>query len=200
MKALRSMYDAMPTLLTDEAAPDAVRAFEHRTWRRLDYVEMALLGVGGLMPALFTLAVFTDVVTRMLGVPVSWLQELILATFVWGLFVGGTVAVRRRLHFRLTTMVDSMRGTRRKVFETVNNGVILVIAAWMVISGGQFASMATGIFLQPTQHPVALISIAIPVSGVLIALFTVEGLVTGWTRGFDSNHDSNSTEDGEIDG
>lgn len=184
MNIVRSMYESMPNLMASEAGPSSVRDFERLTWRKLDYLEMTLLAVGGLLVATFTFAMLADVVTRQLGISVTWLQELVLSTFVWGLFLGGAVAVRRRLHFKVTAMVDSMVGRRRRVFETVNHGVVLIIALWMIGYGFQNFLMGTTIYQQPSGNPVGIVTAAIPVCGLLVALFTVEALVNGWRRGF----------------
>src|SRR5205823_5258965 len=43
-----------------------------------------------------------------------------------------------------------------------------------------------GSFRMPSMTPIASLYAAIPISGVLIALFTVEQLVNGWRHGFES--------------
>jgi hypothetical protein len=73
----------------------------HLKWEALDAVERALMWLSGLLLFTFTTAVLVDVVTRTIGIPVVWLQEVTLGTFVWGVFIGGAVAVRRNEHFLL---------------------------------------------------------------------------------------------------
>lgn len=196
MNMVRAMYESMPNLLASETGPSgsATKEFERLTWRKLDYVEMTLLVLGGVLLATFTFAVLADVVTRQLGVSVTWLPELVLTAFVWGLFLGGAVAVRRRLHFKLTAVVESMKGLRRKVFETINHGVVLLVAAWMIGYGYQNFVMGTTIYQQPTGDPIAIVTAAIPICGLLVALFTIEALVNGWTVGFENNSDTESQE------
>ena len=42
-----------------------------------------------------------------------------------------------------------------------------------------------GSFRMPSLTPIASLYAAIPLSGLLIALFTIEQLVNGWRNGFD---------------
>ena len=42
-----------------------------------------------------------------------------------------------------------------------------------------------GSFRLPSNTPIASLYAAIPVSGVLIALFTIEQIINGWQNGFD---------------
>lgn len=186
MRLMRSMYEALPGLLSDDAGPGStgLADFERRTSRWLDPVEMLLVALAGVMLATFTCSVLADVVTRSLGISVAWLTELTLGAFVWGLFLGSAVACRRRVHFRLTSRVDSMRGTRRRVLETVNHGVVLLVALWMVVAGGGYLGMSLSMYLQPSGTPIAVVTAAIPVGGVLVIAFTVEALLVGWLRGF----------------
>jgi len=43
-----------------------------------------------------------------------------------------------------------------------------------------------GSFLMPSITPIAVLYAAIPVGGVLVALFTVEELINGWQQGFET--------------
>ena len=44
-------------------------------------------------------------------------------------------------------------------------------------------------FRMPSMTPIASLYAAIPISGVLIALFAVEQLVNGWRNGFEGTAD-----------
>ena len=46
-----------------------------------------------------------------------------------------------------------------------------------------------GSFRMPSMTPIASLYAAIPVSGVLVALFTVEQLVNGWRNGYEGRAD-----------
>ena len=56
----------------------------HLKWEALDVVERALMGICGLLLAVFTVTVLLDVTTRFTGTPILWLQEVTLGAFVWG--------------------------------------------------------------------------------------------------------------------
>ena len=57
--------------------------------------------------------------------------------------------------------------------------------AWS-ISATSTSVQGFGSFRMPSMTPIASLYAAIPVSGLLIALFTVEQLVNGWRHGFES--------------
>ena len=61
-----------------------------------DGLEHALMIACGVCLACFSASVFTDVVTRELGHPWLWLQEVTMAFFTYGVFCGTAVATRRQ--------------------------------------------------------------------------------------------------------
>jgi len=134
----------------------------------------------------FTLVEVADVFWRNLHRPWLNANEFAAGFFVWGVFLGMGVAVRRDQHFRLTAITHTLRGARRTLVETVNRLVILAVALSMVVFGYRNYLTGYGSFLMPSLTPIAVLYAAIPVAGVLIALFTVEELVNGWRRGFES--------------
>jgi TRAP-type C4-dicarboxylate transport system permease small subunit len=161
----------------------------HLKWRSLDAVERGLMWLSGLFLATFTITVLLDVTTRFTGTPILWLQEVTLGAFVWGVFIGGAVAVRRNEHFLLARIATSLQGRSRMVIETASHLVLLAVALFLALFGFSFFMLGFGIHSQPSGTPVAVITAAIPISGALIALFTVERLVNGWRGGFESEED-----------
>jgi TRAP-type C4-dicarboxylate transport system permease small subunit len=161
----------------------------HLKWRSLDAVERGLMWLSGLFLATFTITVLLDVTTRFTGTPILWLQEVTLGAFVWGVFIGGAVAVRRNEHFLLARIATSLQGRSRMVMETASHLVLLAVALFLALFGFSIFMLGFGIHSQPSGTPVAVITAAIPISGALIALFTVERLVNGWRGGFESEED-----------
>ena len=78
---------------------------------------MVLCGVCIFM---FTVSVFCDVVTRTIGAPWLWLQQVTTAFFAWGVFVGMAAATRRNDHFYLTEITKRMTGAPRSFIEITN--------------------------------------------------------------------------------
>lgn len=150
----------------------------------LDVVELLVLWLCGLLIFTFTATVFLDVVSRTIGTRMLWLQEVTLIAFVWGVFAGAAVAVRRNEHFYLTAVASSMTGRRRVIVETFNGAVMLTIVCVIAYFGVLNSWQNLGNILPVTGLPLTAITSAIPFFGVLAAVFTVERLVNGWRNGF----------------
>ena len=156
----------------------------HLKWRVLDPVEHILMILCGITLAGFSTTVFLDVVTRSLGYPWLWLQEVTMTFFVYGIFIGAAAATRRNDHLCLSAITEAMSGRWRLVAETFNRFVVLAAALCMVWFGYLNFLAGFGNFRMPSMTPLASLYAAIPLSGALIALFTVEQLVNGWRNDF----------------
>src|SRR5215468_9096045 len=168
----------------------------HLKWRALDRLELALMIICGVLCFGFSLSVTADIVTRVLGHPCLWLQAVTSTLFIYAVFIGTAVATRRNDHLYLTAISESLHGIRRIVVEVVIRLVVLGVAFCLIRYGYQNYLRGFGSFRLPSGTPIASLYAIIPVSGVLIALFTVEQLVNGLRNGFD--HPEPPEDDGTV--
>jgi TRAP-type C4-dicarboxylate transport system permease small subunit len=157
----------------------------HLKWRALDGLELVMMIVCGICLLGFSLSVTLDIVTRTIGHPWLWLQEVTSTLFIYGIFVGAAVATRRNDHLYLTAVADALHGRSRLIVELVVRFAVLAVAACLVYFGYLNYLRGFGSFRLPSMTPIASLYAAIPLSGALIFLFTVEQLVNGCRHGFD---------------
>jgi TRAP-type C4-dicarboxylate transport system permease small subunit len=157
----------------------------HLKWRSLDWLERLLMILCGLLCFGFSLSVTADIVTRTIGHPWLWLQEVTSTLFVYAIFIGAAVATRRNDHLYLTAISEAMHGTPRLVVEIIIRIVVLGVAGCLIQYGYLNYLRGFGSFRLPSGTPIASLYAIIPLSGILIALFTIEQLVNGITNGFD---------------
>jgi TRAP-type transport system small permease protein len=167
-----------------------IKRHRHLKWPALDWLEALLMILCGVCMFGFTLCVFFDVTTRTVGYPWLWLQQVTTAFFAWGVFVGMAAATRRLDHIYLAEITRRMTGTRRQAIETINRAIVLVIAGFMVGFGWQNALHDLGSFRMPSLIPLTVYTAVVPMSGVLIALFTVEQIVNGLKNGYAGPEDT----------
>src|SRR5215831_6137582 len=107
----------------------------HLKWRVLDRLELVLMMICGLALFGFSLSVILDIVTRTVGHPWLWLQEVTSTLFIYGIFVGAAVATRRNDHLYLAAVSDALHGRSRLVVELVVRNAVLIVAARLVWFG-----------------------------------------------------------------
>src|SRR6266478_5112373 len=157
----------------------------HLKWPALDWLEVTLMVMCGITLFAFSTSVMFDIVTRLIGRPWLWLQEVTSTFFIYGIFIGAAVATRRNDHLYLTAVAETLQGAPRLVVEIIIRLVVFGVAACLVYFGYLNFLRGFGSFRMPSMTPIASLYAAIPLSGALIALFTVEQLINGVRHGFD---------------
>src|SRR5436309_9964517 len=104
----------------------------HLKWRSFDRLELILMIVCGLLCFGFSLAVTADVVTRVIGHPWLWLQEVTSTLFIYAIFIGTAVATRRNDHLYLTAISESLQGATRTIVEVMIRIVVLGVAFCLI--------------------------------------------------------------------
>src|SRR4029453_2563530 len=157
----------------------------HLKWRLFDRLELILMVACGVLCFGFSLSVTADIVTRTMGSPWLWLQEVTSTLFIYAIFVGTAVATRRNDHLYLTAISEALHGTPRLIVEIIIRIVVLGVAFCLIWFGYINYLRGFGSFRLPSGTPIASLYAAMPLSGVLIGLFAIEQLVNGITKGFD---------------
>ena len=156
-------------------------------WPALDWLESLLMMLCGFTLAAFSLAVVCDIVSREIGRPWLWLQEVTSTFFIYGIFIGAAVATRRNDPLFLAAVGESMTGRPRLMIETSIRLVVIFVGLFMAWFGFVNFLRGFGSFRMPSMTPIASLYAAIPISGALIALFAVEQLVNGWRTTFEKS-------------
>jgi TRAP-type C4-dicarboxylate transport system permease small subunit len=176
------------SLATPDLAPPRnliLQADRHLKWRALDPLERVLMILCGICLACFSTSVLFDVVTRVVGHPWLWLQEVTSAFFTYGIFIGTAVATRRGDHLSLSAATEAMRGRLRTSCEVFIRMVVLVVGLVMLVCGWQNFLSGFASFRMPSMTPIAYLYWPIPVCGALVALFSVEQIANGLRHGFE---------------
>ena len=157
----------------------------HLKWRMLDPLETALMLLCGLLLFGFCTTVILDIITREIGRPWLWLQEVTSTFFIYAIFTGAAVATRRNDHLYLTAIADTLAGTARTVVEVATRLIVLGVALCFIYFGYLNFLRGFSSFRMPSMTPIASLYAAIPICGVLVALFTIEQLINGLRNGFE---------------
>ena len=107
----------------------------HLKWRSLDKLELMLMMLCGVLCFGFSLSVMFDIVTRTIGHPWLWLQEVTSTLFIYAIFIGAAVATRRNDHLYLTAISEALHGTPRLIVEIIIRMVVLGVAFCLIWFG-----------------------------------------------------------------
>jgi len=106
----------------------------------------------------------------------TWYDEIARACFVWVVFLGGAVGVKRGAHFGLHLVIDMLSERARRLATFATPLVIIAFSCVLVIQGYEF--MEFGRF---QQLPVMGISknwiyAAMPIGGLLMIIYSLQNL------------------------
>jgi TRAP-type C4-dicarboxylate transport system permease small subunit len=161
----------------------------HLKWRALDKLEIALMILCGILLFGFCTTVILDIVTREIRHPWLWLQEVTSTFFIYATFVGTAAAARRNDHLTLTAVADALHGRTRLIVELATRTIVLAVALCFIWFGYLNFLRGFSSFRMPSMTPIASLYAAIPLCGMLVALFMIEQLVNGLRNGFEHDED-----------
>src|ERR1700676_4286357 len=137
----------------------------HLKWRAFDKLELVLMVVCGMSLFGLSVSLSCDIVTRTIGYPWLWLQEVTSTLFIYGIFIGAAVATRRNDHLQLTALADALHGAPRLIVEIIVRVAVLMAAACLVYFGYRNYLRGFGSFRLPSMTPIAPLSARFPFAG-----------------------------------
>jgi len=121
--------------------------------------------------------VFLGVFSRyVLQATFQWYDEVARLCFVWIIFLGAAVAVRRGLHFRLRLLVGRLSPTLQARADTFATLVIIAFSALLVAGGVSIAPLAQRQMTDALEVSMLWFYAALPVGGCLMALYAFRAL------------------------
>lgn len=122
--------------------------------------------------------VFLGVFSRyVIGRTFTWYDEIARLLFVWIVFLGAAVGVRRTAHFRLHLVIDRLGPAGRRlahavgVLVLIGFGLVLIQQGWKLVELGQF--QRTPVMGLSKQWIYA----SVPTGGILIILYSLPHLL-----------------------
>jgi TRAP-type C4-dicarboxylate transport system permease small subunit len=112
----------------------------------------------------------------------QWYDEVARLCFVWIIFLGAAVAVRRRLHFRMHLLVDRFGAGVRRGAERLATLTVIAFGAVLVAGGIGIAPIARRQVTDALEISQLWFFAALPIGGALMILFALPQLRAGARR------------------
>jgi len=106
----------------------------------------------------------------------QWYDEVARLCFVWMIFLGAAVAVRRGAHFRLHLLIDKLGAHARRRVDLVVTLVVIGFAAVLLAGGIAIAPLARRQVTASLEISMLWFYSALPVGGALMILFALPQL------------------------
>jgi TRAP-type C4-dicarboxylate transport system permease small subunit len=108
----------------------------------------------------------------------QWYDEVARLCFVWMIFLGAAVAVRRGAHFRLHLLIDRLGPTARRRVDLLGTLIVIAFAVVLVAGGLAIVPIARRQVTDALEISMLWFYGALPVGGALMIVFALPQL---WT-------------------
>ena len=144
----------------------------------LDLLTECLSHLVAFFLAMFTILIFVQVLTRfVIHISIPWTEELSRYSFIWMIFSGSAVGVRRRLHYQILFLVNWLPKSKNRILEGLVDVTVILFFYLMLTRSMDFANL-----IKSNKSPVLMFSMVIPYSsvvafGILGFIFALENFV-----------------------
>lgn len=151
---------------------------EARVDRTLEAVEQwIIIPLLACLLAFITVGVFIQVVMRyVFATSFLWGEELSLFAFIWSVFLGAVVGVRRRIHLGFDFLPELLTGRWAVAQRFVINLSILAVALLLLLEGWTFALLSVQRLSPALGISLFVPTLVIPISGGLMSLIALRDL------------------------
>lgn len=146
--------------------------------RLLARIEQWLLPLLGALLAFITVGVFIQVVLRYaFATSFLWGEELSLFAFIWCIFLGAAICVRRRQHFAFDLPPGFLSPRIARVQRLVIDLLIFVAAVLLLVEGWTFSQLSIQRLSPALGITLFIPTIVIPLSGAFMVLVLMLDLI-----------------------
>lgn len=140
---------------------------------------MAVERVCIVLMAVLVADVFLGVYSRyVMRATFQWYDEVARLCFVWMIFLGSAVAVRRGAHFRLHLLIDRLGANARRRVDLLVTLIVIAFAVVLLAGGLAIAPLARRQVTDALEVSMLWFYGALPVGGALMIVFALPQL---WT-------------------
>lgn len=146
--------------------------------------DVVLDGVAALLLAATVLLSFVQVVARyVLLISTPWTEELARLFFVWAVFLGAAIGVKRNLHTRLDFLFVRLPPRAAALLLAGMDLLLAGMAVVMVLYGGQLVLSTRADLSTSLGYPRNWFYLPVPFSGILMLWYLLPNLARRLSSG-----------------
>jgi len=131
---------------------------------------------------IFTGVVIFQVLARnYILVSVPWTDEVALILFVWSVFLGAAVALRKRMHYLVDLFPPSCKRTN-SFLDLFASFLVLGVVLVLLYGGSVFANMGLSRRFSSILITQSWLFVSMPIAAVCMLLFSVENIANDFSK------------------
>lgn len=149
---------------------------------------------GCVLLAVIVLSSTLEIVSRNLNMPVIWTNELSRYAFIWAVFIGSVVLVKRQGHIAILFLESILPRKLAKVLHVILQIALIVLFAVLIKYGFRLAAELWNVKTTTLELPTGLVYAILPVSCMLMIFYTLLHLWNSFRSGSGSEEFANVAE------
>ncbi len=106
----------------------------------IDGLQKIQIAIGGLFLLIFLVTVVYQIICRYMGVAAMWTEDVSMYSFIWAVFMGAGAMVHSNAHFAFTSLYDSLKNEKAKIFLQIIIDIIVLVFCVLMIYYGYLAA------------------------------------------------------------
>jgi len=107
----------------------------------------------------------------------SWSEQAALALMIWYVFLAAAAGVREGFHIRIVALENAVKPQHKQLLNYVVNILTIACGISMCIWGSELVTRTWSHTIPSLGIPRGLAYASLPISGLLIILFSIEKLI-----------------------
>ncbi|MBQ4490840.1 MAG: TRAP transporter small permease subunit [Pyramidobacter sp.] len=142
-----------------------------------DFLEKACKKLAGWILILFTMTISVQVILRAaFSYPLSWAQDAAVMLFIWMVYLGAPVALRRWSHF-IIDLFNGRDNLLSRLCDVVSDVLIFVFLYVLIVYGAEFTELVSTMYYSYIYMPQSYVVVSVPVSAVIMSLMNAENFI-----------------------
>jgi TRAP-type C4-dicarboxylate transport system permease small subunit len=107
----------------------------------------------------------------------TWSEELARFMFIWVIFLGAEVTLRKKAHIAIDSLVNSLKGIPQLILSLLIDLIIIIFAVIVLYSGIELVQATLNQYSSALHISIGLVYSAIPVSMALMIVNLVISII-----------------------
>jgi TRAP-type C4-dicarboxylate transport system permease small subunit len=148
--------------------------------KALDGFATAIRWAVVLLTCVMLLALTLQIGARfLLGVALSWTEELALGCFSWSMLLALSLGVRGAIHARMDLLVDRLPAGLARAVTALVHLAMAALGVFIAWAGVRYVADSWGTTSAAIGYPIAWLYAAAPACGITLVVFALERAVLG---------------------
>lgn len=146
--------------------------------RIIKFMERAELFLGVVFLSTFFITILIQIFARYFGIAAIWTEEVANYSFIWSVFMGASVMIKRKGHFRFSLLLEKLEGEARTYLNIIINTILLLFN----MSVFYYGVIATRSFwnyrwVALPDLKMGYVFLCLPIMGVTMAIYVLADII-----------------------